>query len=589
MRKSSVLIGWIGVLSVLLMCGTALALTPEQILLIVNKNEPAGRELADFYAQQRHLPDGHICELDLPNSNDISFDDYERKVVPAVRAFLREHHLESNVICLLSFYGVPLRIENRVNSKEDQAELDDLQRQLGRIVEQVEPTVDDLAKLAGLDIPQRPDRQTTPPGTPRPFATELQILGSRAGQAIQRIGVNAQKLDDAQKRQELEDKVKALMRPLLGPMNELDNQVSAAAVAGGGSIPADSPAGQAMEKLLKFRAQFDALQERRFDAASRRQLRDLTGDNLGPFDLAHALVAQIDYLATERTGASLDNELALLWWTNYPRSNWIANPLFYANNVAPPKPVLMTMRLDASQTQIVRRIIVDSIKTENQGLKGCIVIDSQGKAAIDANGRPSAYGQYDQTLRNLADLVKTKTRLEMTFDEKNEVLPADSVKNVALYVGWYSLGKYIPCCQFSTGAVGFHIASATMLQLHHPYNGDWVEGMLDDGICGSLGPVNEPYLQAFPKADDFFPVLMTGKLPLAEVYWRTTPLVSWMIGAVGDPLYTPYKTNPAISVDDVPLRLRGIFSKPMAPMNPPESPVKPPNPPATRPASPPAP
>lgn len=32
---------------------------------------------------------------------------------------------------------------------------------------------------------------------------------------------------------------------------------------------------------------------------------------------------------------------------------------------------------------------------------------------------------------------------------------------------------------------------------------------------------------------------MTGKLKLAEVYWLTNPLVSWMNALVGDPLYTP--------------------------------------------------
>jgi hypothetical protein len=33
-----------------------------------------------------------------------------------------------------------------------------------------------------------------------------------------------------------------------------------------------------------------------------------------------------------------------------------------------------------------------------------------------------------------------------------------------------------------------------------------------------------------------------------------------MIGAVGDPLYTPFKADPALKIEDLPDRLRGIFS-----------------------------
>jgi hypothetical protein len=60
--------------------------------------------------------------------------------------------------------------------------------------------------------------------------------------------------------------------------------------------------------------------------------------------------------------------------------------------------------------------------------------------------------------------------------------------------------------------------------------------------------------------DDFFPLLMTGKLTLAEVYWRTCPLTSWKMAAIGDPMYTPFRQNPAMRVEDLPERLRPLFS-----------------------------
>jgi hypothetical protein len=71
--------------------------------------------------------------------------------------------------------------------------------------------------------------------------------------------------------------------------------------------------------------------------------------------------------------------------------------------------------------------------------------------------------------------------------------------------------------------------------------------------------VAEPYLQSFPKADEFFPLLLTGKPTLAEVYWLSTPMVSWMNACIGDPLYRPYKVNPPLDAKDLPENLRAVF------------------------------
>src|SRR5262249_57076202 len=110
-------------------------------------------------------------------------------------------------------------------------------------------------------------------------------------------------------------------------------------------------------------------------------------------------------------------------------------------------------------------------------------------------------------------------------------------------------------------AVGFHVASFELISLHDRNEKGWVRGLLNDGVAATLGPVAEPYLQSFPPADEFFPLLLTGKLTLSEVYWRTTPMVSWMQTCIGDPLYTPFKNNPALKPHDLPKPLRVVFEK----------------------------
>ncbi|HEX4794629.1 MAG TPA: hypothetical protein VH370_12590, partial [Humisphaera sp.] len=114
----------------------ALALEPDQIALLVNKNVPEGRKLAEFYAQQRHIPDGRIIEVDLPAPDPASFPElitpamYDARVVPVVRDFLTKGGFDRKVICVVSFWGMPLRILPREIPELAKAERTALEAQL---------------------------------------------------------------------------------------------------------------------------------------------------------------------------------------------------------------------------------------------------------------------------------------------------------------------------------------------------------------------------------------------------------------------------------------------------------------------------
>ena len=47
---------------------------------------------------------------------------------------------------------------------------------------------------------------------------------------------------------------------------------------------------------------------------------------------------------------------------------------------------------------------------------------------------------------------------------------------------------------------------------------------------------------------------------LAEAYYRSKPFGSWAMVLVGDPLYNPFKKNPALDEDALPERMRGTKS-----------------------------
>src|SRR4051812_25214978 len=124
------------------------ALTADNLLLITNKNVPDSRKLADHYAEARHVPAGRVVELDLPTGDDIPVDVYDEKMVAAIRDFILSNHLEKQIGCLVTFYGVPLRIPNRPNTSELKEEIAAIRRQLNATQKQAVPMVESIERLA---------------------------------------------------------------------------------------------------------------------------------------------------------------------------------------------------------------------------------------------------------------------------------------------------------------------------------------------------------------------------------------------------------------------------------------------------------
>ena len=209
---------------------------------------------------------------------------------------------------------------------------------------------------------------------------------------------------------------------------------------------------------------------------------------------------------------------------------------------------IMVGRLDAPSPDMAKRLVDDAMETEKSGLTGTLYIDARG---LDGEDKKDDYGRYDEHLRRLYRTVKSNSSLPVVLDNNKELFSEKSCTDVALYVGWYSLAEYVDSFEWNKGAVGFHIASSEASTLKRQGSQVWCKRMIEEGVAATLGPVNEPYLTSFPLPDVFFPLLMTGKLTLLETYFRSTPLISWRIILIGDPLYTPFKKNPVIDLDSL--------------------------------------
>lgn len=504
----------------------ALALTPDQIALIVNGAEPRGMELARFYAAQRGISPDRIIVLDLPLTEEMTFDRYERSVTPVVRQFLRDHQLEQQIRCLVTFFGVPIRISARVNALRDTIELNRLRDLNGRT----------MSKIVAL-VPQLESAAAAANSAFKPVSAEQSLDGlarraTTAGQTIEAAIAAA----DPQTKQRLT----ATLTQLVGQLNA--------------PVPLETDFAPATTLPTGFN-----LTDHPFDPNARATLRDLARRS-GLFSYARTLQSQIDYFATDATSSAFDNELTLLWWPSYSRVQWVANALNWRYRALRAPPTMMVMRLDAPTPELAHNLIVNTMATEAEGLNGRLVVDSRGLATHDPAGKEDPFGMFDERMRTLAKLVREKSSLPVTLDEQPNVLSPNSVQDVGLYCGWYSVSNYVPGMKFNRGAVGYHVASFEMVSLHGLPASGWVRGLLQDGVVGTVGPVAEPFLHSFPLPEEFFPLLLTGKMTLAEVYWSTTPLASWMQSFIGDPLYKPYAKHPVLKVEDLPPMLQTIFS-----------------------------
>ncbi len=256
---------------------------------------------------------------------------------------------------------------------------------------------------------------------------------------------------------------------------------------------------------------------------------------------------QCERTAKSDQRASLDSEISLVLERNHSLEGWIPNPFFAGYH--PPQLIekrdttLFVSRLDGPSPQIVRRVIDDSLGAERSGLKGKAYFDARWPRTHEKAGfkGKSGYQYYDTSIYRAADVVKTGHTMAVIVNDKPELFQMGECPHAALYCGWYHLGQYVDAFTWAKGSVGYHIASAECQTLKRSGSGVWCKRMLEEGIAATLGPVNEPYVQAFPVPELFFRFLLDGYWTLAECYALSKPFLSWQMVLIGDPLYRPFK------------------------------------------------
>jgi len=91
------------------------ALEPNEILVIANRDIPASLSIARDYCTKRGVRPGNLLSLGLGSDMKytITRDSYEKDLAEPIRRKLAGLKFDDSIRCLLTVYGVPVRVEGR--------------------------------------------------------------------------------------------------------------------------------------------------------------------------------------------------------------------------------------------------------------------------------------------------------------------------------------------------------------------------------------------------------------------------------------------------------------------------------------------
>lgn len=527
--------------------GEAPALGPEEVLVVANSASPDSLALAKFYMQHRAIPERNLCTVKADLTYYTTFLDYESQVRQPVRKFLIQSDPGRTIRCLVLTYGVPTSIiarggADRIFLKDYQTAATKAHYRLA-INYELLGTVCRLfpePRAAGLE----PLGQLFPSPMPEPRQPLVPVeeLNKNISVLLKVRQKQLAEILDPFKRQIASRQLMALHLDLYGLSGLAENIASARSEGAPDLADIRRQLSAAQEELAALKKQ--PLTKETL-AGQLRLMERIDGVSVAGGFLQQKL-AEVESM---EIASAVDSELALLWWDDYPQANWLGNPLHWRVPAADRRkapPVVMVSRIDGPSLADAERMITNGLAAEKTGLRGVFYLDAGGSSQI------KGAGAYEETFRKLYRLLRQQTKLKAVLDEKPEVFPPGSCPDAALYVGWYSLRTYVPAFTWVPGAVGWHVASFEAENIRDPNATRWCVKMIQNGVAATIGAESEPTLGAFPLPEDFFPLLLTGKWTVAECYWRTTPMVSWRILLLADPLYNPFLNAPQLAVTALP-------------------------------------
>ena len=104
------------------------ALEPHEILVVANKKAAHSVWLAKYYMKKRNIPKTNLVELWITDKERCSRQEYEERAIYKVRTHLKEKDPSNQIRCLVTMYGVPLKVQPPEMTDEQKRQAKDLRK-----------------------------------------------------------------------------------------------------------------------------------------------------------------------------------------------------------------------------------------------------------------------------------------------------------------------------------------------------------------------------------------------------------------------------------------------------------------------------
>lgn len=534
------------------------ALAPAEIGILAVKDNRESRAVAAYYAKVRSIPTENILEIQVPAEADLSRSQWATQVRPEIQKWLSEKDRAQKLKCLVTVWDVPLKIGADEGTSSTKPIVDYLTAERSRRIEVLNGFFQNLQAL-GAPAPEKP---VLPLGADAPLQDIQTALDQLFVAAQSAVG----KIEDAAQRERAVRQLQTIYFRAVG-LNGMAQSLGRQVEASPENIQARTEFDVTRGRTVGLREGRVAMEGLAFSLEREPQLLALIQMSDGLLGSLAWIDEVREILQKNETYASFDSELSVVLWPDYQLVRWQPNFLHYRYDDSPIrefKKVFMVSRIEAPTLKRTREIIDEAVKAEETGLEGKIYLDARGIAKLEDRVPPGSYPDYDQAVLKTAELLKKQSTMEVVLDTAQEVFQPNTAADAAIYCGWYSLSNYVDAFTWKPGAIGYHMASGEATTLRAPESQVWCKRMLEDGVTATLGPTAEPYISAFPKPNEFLPLVLSGKYTLAEAYYRCQPHTSWTMTLIGDPLYNPFAKKPALRMEGLDPVTRRIVDGPNA-------------------------
>jgi uncharacterized protein (TIGR03790 family) len=453
-------------------------LTAEQVVVVAAAKNPDSRAVAEAYCEFRKFSVDRILEVEFPTGVTLARSLWEDEIRGQIAARMRALDPEEKITNVVVAYGTPLAVA----AWEDDRELKQWEAYYQKSMDDGIRRLNTALKVLGQLGGQEPASVQLPINLVDLRAIfqqqiELAQKGNSGKPAEEQPVANAQ----------LQNQVQAVAG-LFPFMNSLQQQVQ----AGEGEALANM-----QQQLQYLRGRSEALTQtiqylEKMPASFERDatMIALLEQGGGLLDVLTWLQRQMDLVQMNDSMASLDSELALIFWGEYRRIGAVPNflnPAFEGSPLRNAYRTLRVSRIDGPTAEVAKQLIERTRAAE-------ALTELQGKAYLDLRGIQSSDPLLQQTenwLRAVGEQLKSVSGIQVEVESSAKLFQSGQCPDTLIYLGWYSLGKYIDCCTFKPGAVAYHLVPGDALRLRDAEQQGWCRSFLEAGATRVVGSVGE--------------------------------------------------------------------------------------------------